>query len=190
MPTEDAAKADERNRTADPFITTAGLPRREAMEGLSASTIGLVGASILLAPQAHGRSKLLKKLVVVSALAAALVAGCGGGSDDTEGTDSSVAGGDSLMACLLDAGFVEPDSEVATVVVDETETVGTVEVPPPDDGNFVVVYAAPSEAVAEKAEKEFAGGPFIKRVGNLLYADTGNVLDEQQKDAIEACLRG
>lgn len=114
------------------------------------------------------------------------------GSTSTPGTTANESPSDDLTGCLVDAGFAEPANFVATVEIEGVDQVATVAFPPPDsEDDFLVVYEAPSEAVAAKAAKDFAGGPFIEQIGTRLYTVAGanDPLTGSQSKAIERCLR-
>ena len=139
--------------------------------------------------------------IALLALAAALAfASCGGSADggtassssSATGTTASASPSDDLTGCLLDAGFAEPSSFVATVEIEGVTQVATVAFPPPhSEDDFLVVYEAPSEAAAAKAGEDFAGGPFIKQIGARLYTVAGanDPLTASQTKAVQRCLQ-
>lgn len=133
-------------------------------------------------------------LVLVAALG---VASCGG-SDDDKGSStqasapSTTSAPPDLTGCLIDAGFEQPDTFVATVEIDGVEKIATVAFPPPHtEDNFLVVYEAPDEGSAAKAAEEFAGGPSIEQVGTRLYTVVGanDPLADSQMKAVQRCLQ-
>jgi len=139
-------------------------------------------------------------VVVLLALVAALVtASCG---SSAHGPSSSSAGGnpasaaattptDDLTGCLIDAGFVEPASIVATVEIEGVKKVAALAFPPPHtEDDYLVIYEAPDDRSAAKAAEGFAGGPFIERVGTRLYTVAGanDPLTDAQTKAIQRCL--
>lgn len=126
-------------------------------------------------------------------------ASCGssanGGSSSAEGSGPASAVGttpsDDLTGCLIDAGFVEPESIVATVEVEGVHQVATLGFPPPhSEDDYLVVYEAPDDSSAAEAAADFAGGPFIQRVGSLLYTVEGanDPLNPRQRTEIRSCL--
>lgn len=134
--------------------------------------------------------------IVLLALAAALgFASCGGsagGMASSSGTSANESPSDDLTGCLVDAGFAEPPDFVATVEVEGVSQIATVAFPPPHgEDDFLVVYEAPSEAVATKAAKDFTGGPFMEQVGARLYTVAGanDPLTDAQTKAVERCLK-
>jgi hypothetical protein len=139
--------------------------------------------------------------IALLALAAAFAfASCGGsadggtanGSTSTPDTTASASPSDSLTSCLMDAGFAEPSSFVATVEIEGVTQAATVAFPPPhSEDDFLVVYEAPNEAAAAKAVENFAGGPFIKQIGARLYTVAGanDPLTASQTKAIQRCLQ-
>lgn len=137
---------------------------------------------------------------VLLALAVTLGAASCGGSGD--GGSSSVEAGDTtssatatpsddLTGCLIKAGFVEPESIVATVEVEGAQQVATLGFPSPhSEDDYLVVYEAPDRTSAAEAAADFAGGPFIQQVGSLLYTVAGanDPLNPRQRAEIRSCL--
>jgi hypothetical protein len=113
----------------------------------------------------------------------------GGGSQGGAASIPSNSQNNGLTVCLAKAGFQEPETFVATVVVEGTERLTTVTLPPSSADNFLVVYEAPTATAAKKAEANYSGGPFIARVGKLLFASTGDAPNSQQQEAVESCLK-
>ena len=144
----------------------------------------------------------MKRIVItLLALAATLgVASCGGSTDggassasgaDPSGTASTTPS-DDLTGCLIEAGFVEPASFVATVEIEGVQKVAALSFPPPhSEDDYLVVYEAPDDSSAAKAAAEFTGGPFIEQVGSLLYTVAGanDPLTPKQDEGINDCLR-
>jgi hypothetical protein len=139
--------------------------------------------------------------VVLLALAATLVAASCGGSGNGPSSGAEVGNSASaatatpshdLTGCLIDAGFVEPESIVATVEIEGVQQVAALGLPPPHSADdYLVVYEAPDDSSAAKAAADYAGGPFIQQVGSLLYTVAGanDPLTPEQGKEITGCLR-